>query len=302
MPPRPWNYQSLIPKVFGLVLILAAVAKAAEITWSDQPSTNWLKSRELLSVIAGFEFVLGLWLCSGLFPATARVVGIVCFLAFAQVAIYQTVAGETTCHCFGRAKIPPIYIAIFDILAVGAFVMWVPEKGPTVSFRTHPWRLGFLAAVGLLVGLPLLAGLLRERTNSFQLELRMDRRLQQRVELITPGNASQYILLERLQTRTGVNLTVDDQLEKQPPVYGRFELQGAQACMVMELIAQQQKIPARWHKEGEGYRLSALPWWRSLDAWNVALWILRIEAIIFLIAFWVAGKSLRAMTAKPATA
>ena len=75
-------------------------------------------------------------------------------------------------------------------------------------------------------------------------------------------------LLTLLRSATNVNLTADGRLISHQPDYGLWDLKGERPWAVMELLARQQTVPARWEKTTNGYSLvMAAPFGKSKLFW-----------------------------------
>lgn len=92
-----------VPRVFGLVLLTAAILKAADLGMAGNDS--FFVSIFLHLGLIGFETALGLWLLSGVSPDRARVVSLACFAAFLGVATVQALTGQASCACLGKTAV-----------------------------------------------------------------------------------------------------------------------------------------------------------------------------------------------------
>lgn len=84
--------------------------------------------------------------------------------------------------------------------------------------------------------------------------LRRDPRLNAKLRLVEVS-PSLHSVLGRLESATGLKITVDDALASHQPDLGDMQLPDVHAWGVMELIAKAQLAEGRWDKTATGYRL-----------------------------------------------
>lgn len=107
------------------VLLVAAYFKFTQLLTPDiRTGRLW----HLLQVQG--EFLLAVWLLSGLFRRTAFAVVAACFVAFTVVSLQKAISGATSCGCFGRAEVNPWVTVSLDVVIVVLLLLWFPS-GPT---------------------------------------------------------------------------------------------------------------------------------------------------------------------------
>jgi hypothetical protein len=119
------------------VLITAGGLKLHEVISSPLSDSRWTRM-----CIIECEFLLALWLLSGMQSKWARRVAIITFTGFACYAISIAVSGATNCGCFGRARVHPWWTSGLDIVMIVLLSLWRPTES---NSRTKYWPL----AIGL---------------------------------------------------------------------------------------------------------------------------------------------------------
>jgi hypothetical protein len=95
-------------RALGVLLIVAAMLKGIELSTRSRAMDLWEAAEKafvLVQVI--FELMLGAWLVSGYQRRYAVRVGLLVFLVFFAVTIYQIIIGAKSCGCFGAVHVPP---------------------------------------------------------------------------------------------------------------------------------------------------------------------------------------------------
>lgn len=139
-----------VPAVLGVVLLIAAALKTHQLATSPTAETSLLTSRWFLIALVEFELALGLWLISWTYPKPARMASLVAFAAFAAASLIQVLSGESSCGCFGKVVIKPLYTLLFDLAALAVLWRWGPQA--TSDVRSHFFRLTASAFLFLLMG------------------------------------------------------------------------------------------------------------------------------------------------------
>ncbi len=106
--PRPIGLARFVMVALGLLLIAAAALKGYQALSSTAPDHN------LILVAALAEWVLGLWLISGLRRRLAQLTALIIVAVFAGVTLHQALSGLESCGCFGPIKINPWYTFALD--------------------------------------------------------------------------------------------------------------------------------------------------------------------------------------------
>jgi hypothetical protein len=100
----------------GSVLIVAAALKSyaliVEPHSQDQISGGWWATLLLIN----WEICLGAWLLSGWMRRAAWGTAACCFAALFVVSFLAAIRGETSCACFGAARVHPWLVATMDLL------------------------------------------------------------------------------------------------------------------------------------------------------------------------------------------
>ena len=105
----PWGGAGYVAiRVFlAAILISAAVLKGYQLATGPVLGTGLFSSRILLIAVVEFEWLLGVWLITGLFPKWAWRVTLGCFVLFACVSLYKGLSGDASCGCFGQVEVSP---------------------------------------------------------------------------------------------------------------------------------------------------------------------------------------------------
>ena len=96
-----------------------------------------------------FELLLGLWLVSGLWMKLAWGVTLVLFSGFTGVSLSMVIEGRSSCGCFGAVEVSPIWMLLFDIVAI-ALLLLCSRK---ILNRSRVVLNGALAGAGLTASL-----------------------------------------------------------------------------------------------------------------------------------------------------
>jgi hypothetical protein len=116
------NFRS-IALLLGLLLLLTGGLKT-HAAFADKPVETYLHvGRWGLLVIAEFEFFLGGWLLTGVYPRLARRCALMTFFCFLAVSLLTAFNGERSCSCFGQLKVSPWIAAFIDSAALIALLL-----------------------------------------------------------------------------------------------------------------------------------------------------------------------------------
>lgn len=135
----------------GAVLLAAAWLKSDDAADLAQGAAH----RWLVAALVTFEFSVGVWLLTGLHPAATRRWVQCLFAAFAAVALWKAVGGDSSCGCFGTVVLNPWLMVAFDLSAVVAFARIQPDVSRTPRVGTHPARAAVVVASIVWIGMPL---------------------------------------------------------------------------------------------------------------------------------------------------
>ena len=111
------------------ILIAAALLKGYQLATAPVVGSGLFSSRAFLIALVEFEWLLGVWLLSGLYPRRAWQVALACFAGFACVSLYKGLSGDASCGCFGRVEVSQRWTLVLDLGAVLALLAWPPNCG-----------------------------------------------------------------------------------------------------------------------------------------------------------------------------
>jgi hypothetical protein len=124
------------------VLVAAGVLKMEEVR-----NPLFEGSRALRILLIQAEWVLALWLISGVYMKAAWGTAIGVLAVFAGVSFYQGVQGRESCGCFGFFEVHPWITFTVDVTLVLLLLLW-PPRGESVW--PGRWRRGVLAGAGIV--------------------------------------------------------------------------------------------------------------------------------------------------------
>jgi hypothetical protein len=143
------NGYHCVRAVPAIVLLAAAGLKFQQLASEPVGEIGIFHARWFMAAIAECELFVGIWLLSNAWPKPTRAVAIACFGLFAAASLFEASVGEHSCRCFGELSINPWCTAIFDLVAVAAFLRWRPMAA---SFDGK--RAAVALAVWLFLGVP----------------------------------------------------------------------------------------------------------------------------------------------------
>jgi len=115
---------TIVMWIAGIVLLVASVLKIHQLVTEPIISKSFWESWEFFLIQIPLELGLGIWLISGLFKKTGRLLGLIAFGGFIVVTLHKGLIGAESCGCFGRVHVNPwitlsaIDIPIFICLAI----------------------------------------------------------------------------------------------------------------------------------------------------------------------------------------
>lgn len=131
----------------GLLLMVAAALKAHQLATQPVDDRIW-QSLQLIG-----EWVLGVWLVSGVFRRVAWVVGIIVFAVFAAVSLDKGLADANSCGCFGLVQVNPWVTFSVDVVVVLLLAGFRPRKAePEGGGTPARWARPAAAAALVLLG------------------------------------------------------------------------------------------------------------------------------------------------------
>lgn len=114
-----------VSRGLGVLLLLAAVLKVADIIRASAPEDGWWADLRIKMLTVQWELILGGWLMSGYRPVAAWAAAVMTFVGFAGLSGYLGWVGEPSCGCFGAtAKTDPRWSFALDagVLLLLAFI------------------------------------------------------------------------------------------------------------------------------------------------------------------------------------
>jgi hypothetical protein len=152
-----WGSGKTVPTLLGLVLLAAAALKMHQLVSGTVNEDSYLNSPWFLISLVELELGLGIWLLLGFRPRQARFLALACFGSFAAVSLQQTLAGRSSCSCFGALAVRPWFTFLSDVGAMGALFHWHPERnirpnrGRRTSFSRLSWPFFSIASAILFL-------------------------------------------------------------------------------------------------------------------------------------------------------
>ncbi|HVC92230.1 MAG TPA: MauE/DoxX family redox-associated membrane protein [Pirellulales bacterium] len=122
---------NVVRMALGFVLLIASAFKAHQL-FSDAAGGGALSWTHMPVVAATVvELVLGSFLLFSRCETWTWRVAVALFAVLSVVALHKFLSGERSCSCLGSLDVPPQYTFGFDLIAVGALLLF----RPTVSAR-----------------------------------------------------------------------------------------------------------------------------------------------------------------------
>lgn len=136
----------------GLVLMTAAALKAWPLMFSAQAAPMlWMIAQ------VEVEWLLGLWLLSGVRLRLAWMAALLLFTVFAGVNAVKLMRGESECGCFGPLETSPWVTLLIDLAVIALLVFCRPpnvrQKRPNAASETRTRPLFLLAGFGVTAAL-----------------------------------------------------------------------------------------------------------------------------------------------------
>jgi hypothetical protein len=98
------------------------------------------------------EFILGVWLLSGLAPAWSRLCGLGFFGLLAALSFQLGVTGQASCGCLGKLPVSPWWAFAVDVTAIGGLLVFRPGELMPGIRKGLPIAVGGVALAALVVG------------------------------------------------------------------------------------------------------------------------------------------------------
>ena len=143
----PWRWWTLLHWVpfrsgydlarvsIAATLMVAALLKAWQLATEPVLGHSILDNRWLLIAVVEGELGLACCLLAGVAPKLTWLAALGCFSMFTLVSLSKGLAGEASCHCFGRLPTNPFLTATLDLSFVVALLIWRPRLLPSPSGR-----------------------------------------------------------------------------------------------------------------------------------------------------------------------
>lgn len=112
----------------ALLLLTAAGLKTHELATRPVLGDGLLESRGMLIAVVEFEYLFGVWLLAGLYPAATWRATMGLFTVFVGVSLYKAVSGAASCGCFGTVEVNPWYTVGLDLAVLGWLFVWRPGQ------------------------------------------------------------------------------------------------------------------------------------------------------------------------------
>lgn len=156
--PRMWRRPAafdVLRIVLGLILLTAAILKGWQLATEPTLEKGLLTSRWFLILGVEVEWLLAVWLLSGMYKRAAWWVTLGSFVLFACIALHKALSGEVTCGCFGQVQVNPWYTVILDLGCVSLLFLCCQRQASACSARGDiTWLWPALLCSGLVsVGL-----------------------------------------------------------------------------------------------------------------------------------------------------
>lgn len=128
----PWTVR--IP---GTLLLIAAGLKIWGLGVDPVGRIAWFSLPEVQLAIVICEIALGIWLWSGANPIASWITALATFVAFAGIAAYMGVIGQSSCGCFGRLSPSPWIAFTLDLAMIALLGIGRPNWS---ELGERPWR------------------------------------------------------------------------------------------------------------------------------------------------------------------
>jgi len=120
----------------GCLLITAALLKAHNLYRDPFAIDPILPTRAWMIAALVSEFGVGVWLVTGVYARTARLIAAVLFGFFGTISLDRALNGEASCGCFGRVAVTPWLMSVLDFCLVLALAtIQTPAIPPALHTR-----------------------------------------------------------------------------------------------------------------------------------------------------------------------
>jgi hypothetical protein len=133
----------------GCILITAAALKAHNLYHDPFAVDPILPTRALMVAALVFEFGIGVWLLTGVFPRAVRVIAATLFGFFGTVSLDRALNGEASCGCFGGVTVTPWLVSALDLCIATALAMLRRPEYPASYALRVPLAVLAVATMGV---------------------------------------------------------------------------------------------------------------------------------------------------------
>jgi hypothetical protein len=151
---------SVVARLLGILLLVAAGLKVWGLGVDPVPGTGVFSAPELQIAFVEFEVALAVWLCLGVQPIFSWLVSLLTFTGFAIVSSYLAWIGESSCGCFGRINVNPLYALAVDSIILTSLTLGRPDLRPLWESRGRILLKGAWGVVGAFAGVTAISGVL----------------------------------------------------------------------------------------------------------------------------------------------
>jgi len=244
----------------GGFLIAAAVLKGDQVAYYGMPGRPVASVAVYVQLVVT-EFLLGLWLLTGLYWRVTRLIAMLCFFGFLQASLWLALTGERSCGCLGQVELNPWFAVAVD-LAILAGLAFLHLDGLERTVQTHTLTFcGFMVAA-LALGVPGVMTMTvyrREASKTFSYELRHDRLLHDTKVDVDVQEPTAQDLVALVAAQTGKNFSVDDDVRGHfaacKPDWKSINHHTVRGWAALEAVSRPMPVPSRWIKTNEGYTL-----------------------------------------------
>lgn len=148
-----FTFYSILSRFLGVILIFAGTTKS--LTGEALLPVYGVPVLEIAEALFGF------WVFFGFTPQFCWWLLSASFITFFGIALEKSIVGEAQCGCFGKFSIAPIYMVIFDGLAVALLAIVNPQM-PFILLPNLNLKLLSYTLVAALYTVLVLVGIFRE--------------------------------------------------------------------------------------------------------------------------------------------
>jgi Protein of unknown function (DUF1573)/Peptidase C39 family len=248
--------------LLGVLLIVAAVLKGYHAAHDGAPSAQVFNSTKLYVLLVVAEYLLGLWLLTGLYRKVTRLATMLVFLGLTEAALWLAITGQSSCGCLGRVQLSPWFAVGIDV-AIFVGLALLRLDGPERTLRTHPLMFYGLLLVALGSAVPgvLTMTVYARESPTFSYNLRHDPLLHNTKVVVALADPTARDLLQVVEAQTGKRLTVDSAIHQAfltcKPDWKSLNHHSVRGWTALEAVSRRMPVRSRWIRESDGYTLIA---------------------------------------------